>query len=59
MPDSPEPTSYGLTKKFYKNASDIASKILEILDREEINPFHDIIQPVHHDIPDEFFKGPF
>ena len=59
MPDSPEPTSYGLTKNFYKNSADIADKILSILQIKGINPFKDIVEPLNHDVPDKTFKGPF
>ena len=59
MPDCPEPRSYGLTKNFYINAANIADKISDILGIKGLNPFHDIVQAKHHDIPGEWFKGPF
>ena len=59
MPDCPEPTSYGLTKRYYKSAADVAYEILNILDIKKIDPYIDIQQPLHHDIPGEWFKGPF
>ena len=59
MPDVPEPTSFALTKNFYIRASDIAKKILEILEIDNINPYEDIPEPVPHDVPGEWFKGPF
>jgi len=59
MPDVPEPTSFALTKNFYIRAADIANKVLEILQITHINPYLDIPQPDPHDIPGEWFKGPF
>ena len=59
MPDVPEPTSFALTKNFYIRAADIANKVLEILQISHINPYLDIPQPDPHDIPGEWFKGPF
>ena len=59
MPDVPEPTSYALTKNFYIGAGDIAAKALKILKINNINPYQDLQEPVPHDIPGEWFKGPF
>ena len=59
MPDYPEPTSYGLTKKFYKNAADVADRILSILDIKGIDPYCDMVMPNHHDVPGDWFQGPF
>lgn len=59
MPDVPEPTSYALTKNFYIRAADIANKVLEILEIDNINPYEDMPEPSPHDVPGEWFKGPF
>jgi acetoin:2,6-dichlorophenolindophenol oxidoreductase subunit beta len=59
MPDVPEPTSPGLTKGFYVRAADIAEKALEIMGREASEVRRDIVEPVPHDVPGEWFKGPF
>ena len=59
MPDVPEPTSYALTKNFYIRAADIANKVLEILGINYFNPYEDIPEPNPHDVPGEWFKGPF
>ena len=59
MPDVPEPTSYALTKNFYIRAADIANKVLKILDIDNFNPYKDIPEPNPHDVPGEWFKGPF
>lgn len=56
LPEYPEPTSYGLTRNYYNNHIDIANSALGLLNIErkiDINIFDD------HDVPDEFFKGPF
>lgn len=59
MPDCPEPTSYGLTKHFYPDANTIISKVLDMLNidlgKEEIK----INTKEHHDVPGDWFKGPF
>lgn len=57
MPDVPVPTSYGLTKKFYpdqKNIINVCEKIFNL--KFKIKNFH---KDLHHDVPDEKFKGPF
>ena len=59
MPDTPEPTSFALTKNFYIRAADIAEKALEILGINGIEPHRDIPQPDPHDVPGDWFKGPF
>ena len=59
MPDTPEPTSFALTKNFYIRAADIAEKVLEILGINGIEPHRDIPQPDPHDVPGDWFKGPF
>ena len=59
MPDVPEPTSHALTKGFYIRAADIAESIINGLNIKDIYPFEDIPEPEKHDIPGEWFKGPF
>ena len=59
MPDVPEPTSHALTKGFYIRAADIAASIINELNISNIDPFEDIPEPEKHDIPGEWFKGPF
>ena len=58
MPDVPEPTSPALTKGFYVRAADIASKALEMMGRNGAAKA-DLPEPVPHDVPGEWFKGPF
>jgi len=61
MPDVPEPASYELTKGFYIRALDIALKIILITERNiDMNKITtDLQEPVPHDIPGDWFKGPF
>ena len=58
MPDMPEPTSYALTKGFYNNADDIINKILDMFGKAKVQtPI--VRNQEHHDVPGEWFKGPF
>ena len=59
MPDSPEPTSYGLTRGFYVRAGDIAENILESFDKDTTNVNEDLKEPIPHDVPGDWFNGPF
>ncbi len=59
MPDVPEPTSFGLTKSFYKRAADIAKKVLDMMGIDSLDPFNDLPPPAPHDVPGDWFKGPF
>ena len=56
MPFAPEPTSYGLTKYFYNDRYDVINKVLDMLKLKK-----KIIRTKldHHDVPGEWFKGPF
>ena len=59
MPDTPEPTSYALTKDFYISAKDIAQKILNLFEKKPDKNFKTHFKVKHHDQPYETFKGPF
>jgi len=59
MPDVPEPTSLALTKGFYIRAADVAIKIMEILGRDSSAVKSDLPEPMPHDVPGAWFKGPF
>ena len=58
MPDVPEPTSYGLTKNFYIRANKIADEVLLMLKIKK-NKNLNLIEPIPHDVPGDWFKGPF
>ena len=58
MPEVPEPTSYALTKDFYNNADDIINEVLSMFGySKKTQPI--IRDQEHHDIPGEWFQGPF
>ena len=59
MPDVPEPTSIALTKGFYIRASDIAIKVLSMMDKNFDHVNADLPESVPHDVPGDWFKGPF
>lgn len=56
MPNIPEPTSYQLTKNFYVNAATIVKEVLKIF---KINKKINLKSPSIHDVPGDWFKGPF
>lgn len=56
LPDYPEPTSFGLTRNYYNNLNDIVSSALELLGKPAVQP----VGSEHpHDVPGQWFKGPF
>lgn len=60
MPDSPEPASYGLTKGLFIRPKKIVSEILKILKINKKNILRSVnSEPNPHDVPGEWFKGPF
>ena len=59
MPDFPEPTSSALTKGFYVRAADIAAQVLEMMGKDNILVKEHLPEPTPHDVPGDWFKGPF
>lgn len=59
MPDVPEPASPALTRNFYVRATDIAIKIMSMMEKDFSNVRDDLPEPIPHDVPGEWFKGPF
>jgi pyruvate dehydrogenase E1 component beta subunit len=59
MPDVPEPTSPALTKGFYVRAADVAVLALEMMGLTTEGVHRQLPEPMPHDVPDEWFKGPF
>lgn len=59
MPDVPEPTSTALTRGFYVRAADVASKVLTIMGKNSDRVYSDLPEPTPHDVPGDWFKGPF
>ena len=56
MPDHAVPTSFSLTKDIYPNAREIAQRILKMMNLEKNV---DCLERDIHDIPGDWFKGPF
>ncbi|MBI5448125.1 MAG: alpha-ketoacid dehydrogenase subunit beta [Gammaproteobacteria bacterium] len=58
LPDNPEPMSFGLTKHYYPSNESIVRGITSMLSVD-----HDLSvtveSPVLHDVPGDWFKGPF
>ena len=59
MPDVPEPTSPSLTKGFYIRAGNIANKVLEMMHKTSHQAWQDLPEQSPHDVPGEWFSGPF
>lgn len=60
MPDVPEPTSPALTENFYVRAKNIAQKAMEMMEHQNmVELLNNMPNPNQHDIPGDWFKGPF
>jgi pyruvate dehydrogenase E1 component beta subunit len=59
LPDAPTPTSYALTKGFYPGAADIVRAAGRILGAPVDPVAAEAGRPKHHDVPGDWFKGPF
>ncbi len=59
MPDVPEPTSAALTKDFYIRAREIAQSISKSILNDTSIVDEELKNPEPHDIPGDWFKGPF
>jgi acetoin:2,6-dichlorophenolindophenol oxidoreductase subunit beta len=59
LPDYPTPTSFSLTKYFYKGAEDIVRKVTEMLHKGPGKEVFKIDKKIPHDVPGDWFKGPF
>ena len=59
MPDVPEPTSFALTKGFYIRAKNIAEEIISQMQIDKKVNLDDLDEPILHDVPGEWFEGPF
>jgi len=59
LPDNPEPASFGLTKHYYPTSENIIKSIAKMLSLDiEINELS-MKRPTLHDVPGDWFKGPF
>ena len=59
MPDIASPTSFGLTSEYYFGAKEIFNKTIEILNKDIKIDLKKFLKDHPHDIPGEWFKGPF
>ncbi len=59
MPDTPEPSSYFMTKNFYIGALDIIKKLQILLKKDLSLAKEELVEGEHHDVPGDWFKGPF
>lgn len=63
VPDCPEPASFGLTKFYYPNPKDIINRIERLVNKkfhkEKITNILKIQNSKKHDVPGNWFKGPF
>ena len=57
-PDNPEPTSFGLTKHYHPTAKDIVMRVAEMLGIEVATTM-EMQSACPHDVPGDWFKGPF
>jgi pyruvate dehydrogenase E1 component beta subunit len=59
MPDIPEPTSFGLTRGFHPRAEDIVKTVNEMLGAAVPADVLATQRQYPHDVPGDWFKGPF
>lgn len=61
LPDMPEPTSYFLTREYYPSIKNILVEISSFLNKKlDVKSIdNEIKNNTHHDIPGDWFNGPF
>jgi pyruvate dehydrogenase E1 component beta subunit len=59
MPDVPEPTSPSLTEGFYVRARDVAARVMVMMGNQNATVEAAFPIPFQHDVPGDWFKGPF
>jgi len=59
MPDIPEPTSFGLTRAFHPCAEDVVQTVHAMLGRRAASEVKLGRAGAPHDVPGDWFKGPF
>ena len=59
LEDMPSPTSFGLTDKYYIGAKEIFNSVFEVLQKDIINTEDRFKKDHPHDVPGDWFKGPF
>jgi pyruvate/2-oxoglutarate/acetoin dehydrogenase E1 component len=58
-PDYPEPTSFALTKSYYQSTADIIQACAKLAGVSMPNIPERYWRPEKHDVPGDWFKGPF
>lgn len=58
-PDNPEPTSFGLTKHYHPTAETIVVHVANMLGKKIPMLTSEMLCTHPHDVPGEWFKGPF
>ena len=58
-PDNPEPTGFGLTKHYHPTAEDIVLKVAAVLNTKIPTETLRAKNTCPHDVPGDWFKGPF
>jgi len=59
LEDMPSPTSYGLTEAYYNGALEIYNEAISLLGIIDKNSHKKFIKEFPHDVPGDWFKGPF
>ena len=59
LPDFATPTSFGLTENYYPDASTICERVGKMLNIDINTELLQASKPTKHDIPGEWFNGPF
>jgi acetoin:2,6-dichlorophenolindophenol oxidoreductase subunit beta len=59
LPDNPEPTSFELSKEYYVDIEMILEGILNLLQKPDLLNLINIKKRNPHDVPGDWFKGPF
>ena len=59
MPDVPEPTGFGLTKGFFVRGINIYQSVMAMFGKLETVKADVLVEQFPHDVPGEWFKGPF
>lgn len=59
LPDIPVPTSFGLTDGFYPDSDSIMEAVGKVLQRKDLRWKRRDYSQIPHDIPGNWFRGPF
>jgi pyruvate dehydrogenase E1 component beta subunit len=59
LDNAPSPTSFGLTESYYNGALEIYNEAINLMGIKEKNTQNKFLKEKPHDVPGEWFKGPF